>query len=478
MVFFYKRTMIVSMVLFSLVILAVLMAASPRLFVGHFRVLVQAPDVDTSRILPDTGVFMNQPFMNAEFLANEMEVLVSDTVLDNVLTELEARHPDFSTNFVDYMPAWVRAFKDQAAAITGQIKDFITGIFPFPVGTPKEIDELNVWRAKMQGLRGLIVAAPLEGTHIIEVKVSFFDRSKLVEIQRLLVDAYLNDRARIFGSENAVSVYAADAAAQRATYDALMDEITRFRRARDLADVDTLRSEFTAGIEAHSEAIRNLEGELEEAKLQMRSATTGPNILAIGQEISQANPITAMLSDEIVAKEAEIAQLPPGSPRRRSLETVLQSLYERYQDAKVGYFTGRMEALTERIALHREAAQSLKQGLIEMTTDQQTLDTMEQDADLVRESYLAFSRKAQEIRVQNILREHSTNTISVIREPFTDDDPVWPQLIILLPLFVIVSGFLGTLLAYVSYSFEDIVLQPSELKLVDVPCLGCVPKYS
>ena len=461
MCLFYKKALIVKTVLFSLVILAALYFASPRVYVGNFGVLVRAPDLDTSRILPNTGIYMNQPFMNQEFLANEIEVMTSDAVLDRVLTQVRASYPRFTPSMLMYGPDWMTDTMRKLAAMTRK--------------PPTEVQLAAARSADIQGLRDLITVTPLQGTHVLDVNMRFFDPNILLVLQRALLKGYYDERGAVLSSNDAADVYLKDADAQRQTWEKQAREIVSFRNAHNLHAFDTTRAQLVTAIAAKESELRDLEADGNEVDIQLGLLKTGVNLLTIRPRAADENRVLGSLTADIAANESRLVQFPDNSPRARDLRGELKGLYDKYAATLRQFLEGRKEADANSITVVQGVLKSLNGEIAALTKNYQILENMSQEADVARDSYQSFLRKVQEIRVENILRRTSNGSVSVVRLPFVDGNPVWPSLPVLLPLFLVVSAFVGMMLAYLLTLFEDVVLEPSELKQLGVPCIGSLP---
>lgn len=458
---FYKKSLIVKTMVCSLVVLAVLVLVSPRVYVGNFGVLVRSPDLDTSRILPNTGIYMNQPFMNQEFLANEIEVMTSDAVLDRVLTQIRAKYPQFTPSMLMYGPVWLA---NGLRTLNDMLKK-----------PPTEVELAAARSADIQGLRDLITVTPLQGTYVLDVSVRFFNPEILLALQRYLLDAYYDQRGAVLSSNSAADVYLKDADAQRQTWEKQAREIVRFRSANNLHAFDATRAQLVSSIAAKEEEIRNLEADTREVEIQLGLLKTGANLLSIRPRAADESRVLGSLTADIATNESKLVQFPTDSPRARDLRGELRGLYTKYAATLQQFLEGRRDANINSMAVAKGVLKSLNAEIADLTKNYQVLENMSEEADVAKDSYQSFLRKVQEIRVDNILRQSSNGSVSVVRLPFVDGKPVWPSVPILLPLFVLVSGFVGMMLAYLLTLFEDVILEPSEFKRLGLPCIGSLP---
>jgi uncharacterized protein involved in exopolysaccharide biosynthesis len=463
-IFYYKKGFILWTIGVCFLISAILFLLSPRLYGGQFTVLVRASDLDTSRILPGAGVYLQPKGVTMEVLANEQNLILSDKVLAEVNHRLEEKYPDFSFSSLHYAPFFLR----QAVGFASRT---LKSLLP-----AKEAKKPSIYE-KNESLRKLIDPAPVVGTHTIEVQVTFYDPDILEFLQKALLSAYLGTRGQLITTGDTMNIYERDVAKSHSEWTRLANETARFQVREGIYRLDRQRAQNVDALLAVDQRIVQVESDLLELRGRLDTIDEG-NVwgMSLPEAEAENNHRLVRLEKQIADLEAKrgvlLADYLESSPPVKDIDFSIAELTARYKDTL-------RETIQFRIADARtrlDALETEKNGLLDKLDHLETagnrLTDLERRTELAAKAYQTFSSKLQEVKLQNLLSESSEQSLSVLRDPFVGSKPMWPNPVILLPLTLVLGLFFGATMAYISYYFEDIILQPSDLTFTGLPVLA------
>lgn len=461
-VLFYKRSYILWTIFICVAISALLFLLSPRVYYGTFSVLVRSSDLDTSRILPGTGVYLQPQAVSLELLTNEQSLMLSDAVLSEVNKRIEEKYPDFSYSAISYAPAFIGTAAD---AVQSVLKLLSTS-----EPTPNASYEKNV------ALRELITPEPIVGTHTIEVSVYFFDRDMLEFIQHNLLAVYLEKRGQLITTEDTLSIYEKDVAKFHNEWSNLEIEKAQYQVENSIYNTDKQRVEAVEYLIRTNQDLSDVSIQILEMQEQLEYIKQNKDILGMRLSATTDNQSLLELENQITLLTVErgklLADFLPSSPPVQNIEFALNELTERYRQVLQQNLKSRLAAaITRRDALELEKQKTLS-TLNRLEQRAGKMKVLEAEAVLASEAYQIFSSKLQKVKLQNLLSSSSEQSLTVVREPFVDGKPLWPNLILLIPLSLVIGLFFGISGATLSYYFEDTILLPSDLHFTHLPVLG------
>lgn len=461
-ILFYKKRFILWTVGVCLLATTLLVLLSPKQYSGQFSVLVRASDLDTSRILPGAGVFVQPQAVNMEILTNEQSLILSDTVLTEVNRRLDKEYPGFSYSGLKYLPQYltwlVEALRD--------VKKMLSAEESAP-------DSVYV---KNEALRELLEPTPIIGTHTIEISSYFYNPEILRRIQKTLLSVYLETRGYLVTTEDTLQIYESDVAKFHKRWTALEKEKADFQVKNNLYNLPKQKQGKIDHLLSLDESIDSITMKTTELEGQLDYVKKTKNVLGLRLSTTADNQALKSLEDQIALLEVQrgklLADYLPSSQSVKRINYAIDELTARYSrtlknnlSSSIAEYSTRLEALkAERSKTVSELNRLEQKGGIMLDLEKKT--------ELASHSYQTYSNKLEEVKLQKLLSTSSGQSLSVLREPFVDDKPVWPNTIILFPLALILGTFFGIIGAYISYSFEDTVLQPSDLKFTQLPVAG------
>lgn len=466
-IFFYKKVFIRRSVIFTCVLAVVVYIVPPPVYLGTFSVLVRTSDMDTTRILPGTGVFAQPEAVNPGVMSSEQALMTSDRVLAKALEETYKKYPDLSFSSAPYFAAPVSAL----FTALGKISSFI--------GTPQEESADDRLHRDIESFRKLIVATPLPGARTIDVEVTFYDRAILDELQKKLLDAYLNTRGELITNPRGQNIYSQDSQRYGEHWQKLLGEAAKLRSESSLFDITAQRSELVTQYHSLQKEIDMLHLRVAELNNQIKLVQTADSVIGLQLHNLSSSQVFAQMEDEIARMEMErskmTGQYTPENPELRRMQLGLQNAKKQYKALLLNTLSQSKKDTSDRLSLLTGAAAALETKLRDIDSVGNRLAELEQETELAQESYQTYVRKLREVQLQSMLRTASENSIAVIHSPYVDGKPFWPNALLLFPLALFLGAFFGIIGAYVEYYFEDVVLQPSDLRFTGLPVLLSVP---
>lgn len=463
-ILFYKRNYIIWTVFICITISILLLLLSPRVYYGTFSVLVRSSDLDTSRILPGTGVYVQPQAVNLELLTNEQSLMLSDAVLSEVNRRIEEKYPDFSFSAISYAPAFIGV----AAQALQSALQFLSTEEP----TQNASYEKNV------ALRKIISPEPIVGSHTIEVNVYFYNRTMLSFIQKNLLAVYLEKRGQLITTQDTLSIYEQDVAKFHNEWTELEKEKAQYQVQNNLYNTEKQRLETVSYLLQTDQDLADLSIQLLEMQGQLLYLQQGGDILGIRLSATTDNQTLLELENQITLLVVErgklLSDFLPSSPPVKKIDFALGELTQRYTLTLTQNLNSRIAAaVTRHEALEKERLNTLYY-LNKLEQKSGKMKVLETEADLASQAYQTFSSKLQEVKLQNLLSSSSEQSLTIVREPFIDNQPMWPNPLLLIPLSLIIGFFFGVSGAALAYYFEDTVLLPSNLDFTQIPVLGSI----
>lgn len=460
-VLFYKRKYIVWTMVICIAISMLLLLLSPRVYYGTFSVLVRASNLDTSRILPGTGVYVQPQAVNLELLTNEQSLVLSDAVLSEVNRRIEKEYPDFSFSALSYAPSVMGV----AVNALQSIRSLLSTNEPNP----------NAGYEKNMALRKLISPEPIIGTHTIEVKVYFYDPDILSFIQKNLLAVYLETRGQLITTKDTLAIYEQDVAKFYDEWTSLEKEKAQYQVENNLYNTEKQRIETVDYLLQTNQELANISVQILEMQGQLQYVQQSKDILGMRLSATTDNRTLIELENQIsllmVERGKLLANFLPSSPPVMKIEFALNELTKRYTLNITKNLKSRIAAAITR----REALQNEKNKIVsylnELEKKSGTIKVLEAKTNLASQAFHTFSSKLQKVKLQNLLSSSSEQSLTLVREPFIDNKPMWPNTILLIPLSLVIGIFFGVSGAIVSYYFEDTILMPSDLRFTQLPVI-------
>lgn len=462
-IFYYKKKFIRRTVLCTLGLSLLVYLLPPPVYHGTFSVLVRTSDLDTTLILPGTGVYVQPESVNPGVMSSEQALLTSDRALDRALAETYKKYPDFSFSPISYC----------AQPISG-LSTLLSSLLP-----AEEKDPDKEWHERREAFRKKIEATPVPGSRTIEVRISFYDREILTELQKNLLEAYLSSRGDLVTNPSGQSVYSQDSQKYGQSWRDLLDESAKIRAKTNIYDVPVQRGELISQLNSVQRETDMLGLRLNELNGQIVDVQAARDVVGMQLSNVRNTQVFVQLEGDIARLEVEKAALlgeyTSKNPVVRSKQISIDHATDRYRSLLLNTLTTARQETENRLTALIAIMARLQERLRELDTLANTLQALEQETILARESYQTYARKLREVELQTMLRNSSDSSIAVVRSHFVDTRPFWPNALILFPLALFLGLFFGLIGAYVDYYFEDIVLQPRDFTFTNLPVLGFLP---
>lgn len=466
-IFFFKKIFIGRTVLFTLLLAIVIYCVPPPVYMGNFSVLVLTSDMDTTRILPGTGVFVQPEAVNAGVLSSEQALLMSDRILGVALEKTYERYPDIALGGVSYA-------MEPISMLSKAIGSF------FSLFNSDENKEEKIKLAKIEIFRELITVTPVPGSRTIEVEVVFYDREILEELQNNLLDAYLTTRGEMVVNTTGEEIYTKDSKFYQDQWKNLMDDAADIRGSTNLYDIATQRAEMVSQYLSVNKELDFLN--LRMVELENQISLVNASKIPMGLQLNNVkeSQLFVQMEETIATMEMEKARLlgiyTEKSTELRSLQLSIDTATNRYKLFLLNSLLMSKQELEDKQKQLILSAKNLESRLLRLDAASNQLLQLDQEIELAQESYQTYIRKLREVQLQSMLRTSSESSIAVVRYPTVGGAAFWPNPFILFPLALFLGLFFGFVGAYMAYYFDDIVLQPSDLNFTNLPVLNSIPE--
>ena len=468
-IFFYKKAFIARTVMVTMSLAVLVYIFSPNVYMSRFSVLVRSSDLDTTRIIPDTGVYVQPETVNAGVMSSEQAILLSDQVLGEALERTREKYPGFSFSFIPYLT--------ESFSGLSKLVRVIASFLPAADRNFESMDPLDV-----ENLRKIIVATPVPGARTIDVEITFYDWAILTELQKNVLEAYLNSRGNLVSNPTGRSIYRSDSQRYELGWRKYLEEASLIRAENRLFDPPAQRSELVGQLVAMQKETDALKLWVQNLQHQIQRAKSSKDILGSRFSGLQSTQAFVQMEDEIarleVAKAALLGEFTIKNPEVYSKQRSINMATARYRELLLNTLGNELVEANARIGAIAKINAELEERLKTLDYADNKLKKLDQEISLAQESYQTYSRKLREVELQNLLRKSSDTSIAVVRSNFVPTKPVWPNGLLIFPLAFLLASFFALIGAYLVFYFEDIVLQPADLHFVDVPVIGTLPDTS
>ena len=462
-ILFYKKQFFLWTLLSCLAVTLVLFLLSPKYYSGEFSVLVRASELDTSRILPDTGVFLQPQAVNMEILTNEQNFILSDAVLSEVNRRLADEYPNLSFSPLAYGPYLLKKIYSFVSLVN-------TTFF-----SDEHVTEVSIYE-KNNILRELIEPMPVIGTHTINVVITFYNVEILDYLQKTLLAVYLETRGALVTTEDTLKIYENDVEKAHKEWSLLRDEKAKFQITYSLYSVEKQKKSKLEQLLAIDKKIAEININLIEQRGQLVFIEQMSNILGVRPGSLHENKTIAELESQIALLEVRRSELLsdylPASEAVKRVEYALTKLMARYKSILQASISSRIHDSSTRLGALQDEKDRIIEELNYLEDKNRIMSDFSQRTILAASAYQTFSNKLSEIKLQKLLSTSSAQTLSILRDPYVNPVPTWPNILLLVGLATMLGSFLGLIGVYLSYYYEDIVLQPADLGFTHLPVGG------
>jgi uncharacterized protein involved in exopolysaccharide biosynthesis len=180
----------------------------------------------------------------------------------------------------------------------------------------------------------------------------------------------------------------------------------------------------------------------------------------------------------LVAQRAQLATT--HTPESTEMVQIAERMEElRQQKARnlVSYFSQNMQAKIKEKKVIAKQLNDKKERLNVLSSQTARLDELERSRDIAAESYLAYRKKAEELRISDELNAQKISGVRVVNAAVPPTTPTYPRRSLILSLAGLFGLFLGMGYSSISEYFNHTFREPEDIeRLLGTRLLMTVPK--
>lgn len=477
-ILFRDKWRIVVVVMTAFVAACIYLAFEHTIYVAESRVLIRVGKEKLSGIEPYAKDSYNILFQErGQDIHNGIELLrdesLAHAVFDKLRPYLQPEAPP---------EGGFARLKYEAKKMWASVKEVLYApIYWFGFKT-RFSDEENMVRA----LRGSLAVEAIEDTDILRVSFGWTDPQFAALALNTFTSEFVAKHIRVHGNATSEQFYIDQIAQKRKSLDEAEAELTIFRTEHNIGNLP-LQKELLL------KDITELEARLREVTLQheeyLALLAGVDRALKAGEEWLQTPDFdqrtTLDLSSldkqyyELVAQRSLLATTYAKDSRELvSVRERIASLREQKGASLITFFRLNSQAIGQQKASLEQKLQALNQRLTEYNQIGLQLAELERQQSVNEQSYLAYRKKAEELRISDELNAQKISGVRVISEARPPVEPSSPRRLLILGIAVLVGLFLGIGYSAISEYFDDTFRGADDVKrILGTELMLTVPKF-
>lgn len=293
------------------------------------------------------------------------------------------------------------------------------------------------------------------GAHVINIAYTNFSRKAAVNTVNYLLDAYLDQHAKIHALGNALPFFEEQATQKKAELDALQQQITDFRLSHDGGDLAQQRGILVQELITSEQDLNSLQGVDESAEGLLRSPSLAEH------------PELASLHQQLLALDLEISRLTGVNPTavetaRKQIPLVRASL---------------LEQLHSKRSLLEKRVTDLRGQIQVVERDRAFFEDLLTHRDEVASSHRQYAAKVEEERISQAMDESQLTNVRVLARAVPPVKPWFPNRFVMamLGFFLGIPGAIAFALLRAYFHGRVSTVQDIEKEL-GLPVLTSLPR--
>ncbi len=477
-VFKYKYTIIITFLLAVLIALIYCLYAESS-YKAETRILVKIGREKFSGISASPRESYNFFFSERrEDRLNELEILKSDYLALKVLDSLQASQLQAAPK--------EETFFTRIRGFLGNLKQTAADILYRPLYFSGLVKELSDREKSLLKLSRSFDTESIEDTDVIVLSFSWNDPDLAAFIVNLYASEYLKLRRGVFETEDVHIFYAEQAVAFETQLNQAENELRDFLATYNIINIsqqkDTLLQEISE-LEAQSRA-HQLESD--DLRIKINEVTAArhlpdtwietPGIGKLGKIITDLQTLDSAFFS-LQAERFKMMQLfLPSAREVQDIDRQILKIKDQKAESILFILQTELYSIQSSKQFLKATLQEKRQAIEKLAALDMRLMALERNVNILKDNYLLYIRKAEELRISDDLDKRQIQSVSVISPAIPPIQPEGPRKILVLGL----SGFLGlffgfglTLLKkYFDHTFE---FESDVIQHLNVPLLAVIP---
>lgn len=477
-ILFRDKWRIVVVVLTAFVAACIYLAFEHTIYVAESRVLIRVGKEKLSGIEPYAKDSYNILFQErGQDIHNGIELLRDEslayTVFDRLRPYLQPEAPP---------EGWFKRLKYETKKLWASVKDVLyEPMYWFGFKTRLSEEETMV-----RALRGSLAVEAIEDTDILRVSFGWTDPEFAALALNTFTSEFVAKHIRVHENPTSEQFYIDQIAQKRKALDDAETELTVFRTEHNignlplqkellLKDITELEARLRDVTLRHEEYIALLGG--------VERARKGSDEWVQTPDFEERATLDLSSLDkqyyELVAQRSLLATTHARDSRELgSVRERIAALREQKAESLLTFFRLNSQAIGQQKASLEQKLLGLNHRLNEYNQLGLRLAELERQQGVDEQTYLAYRKKAEELRISDELNAQKISGVRVISEARPPVEPSAPRKLLVLGIAILVGLFLGVGYSAISEYFDDTFRSADDVKrILGTELMLTVPKF-
>lgn len=335
----------------------------------------------------------------------------------------------------------------------------------------------------IQAVRGGLTVTGVKNSAIVQITFDAGSPQLAAHIANLVAQAYINlqQQSHVDQAQQANQWLNAQVQELRADLTASEEQLQQFKQQNGLLSSDDLAQLKSERLSTVTQQLLQAQADLQRAEVQYQQTQEALEQGGVGALVAVlSNPVVQQLKLQQAQARSEVQQLGTRFGARalemQTAQAQLQQITSQLNaevDTAVASIRQQYQSAQARVAQLEDMSQDLSANVREQSSVEFQLAKLEREVQTNRELYQTFLSRVKET---GLVSQMNLTNIRIIDNAFPPNSPIAPSLKRILALALLVSLFLGVVLAFLRENLQRTMRTPLELEnRLQRPNLGVLP---